>query len=266
MLDRIKTLYPVKYVRKLKYNRKFERDCYSCFRGVFDTFSDAYASAPPGNQLGFNITEFAEQFTERAHEVYSYDYPVLFWIKSILGDNISVFDFGGNIGVHYYAYQKYMEFPQQMRWVVCEVPEVADAGRKLALENRSEHIVFTSNFKDSEGSDLFISAGALQYIENPSIAEALASLENRPGHLLLNKLPLYDGPQYVTLQNAGISFVAQYVFNRRDFIKALVDIGYELVDMWRVHELDCSIPFHPEHVVKKYSGLYLRLGHEKRVF
>lgn len=83
-------------------------------------------------------------------------------------------------------------------------------------------------------------------------------LAEKPQHLLINRLPLYDGEQFVTLQNGGQVFYPQYVFNQSDFINSLIDLGYELVDRWEDHELTCIIPFHPDQSVHFYHGLYFR--------
>lgn len=117
---------------------------------------------------------------------------------------------------------------------------------------------FTTRFEDAEGSDIIISAGTLQYIESPMLFESLARLHDKPKYLLLNKLPLYEGAGYVTLQNAGCSFVAQHVFNYDYFINELSKIAYDVVDIWNVYELNCHIPFYPKNSFNTYTGIYLK--------
>jgi putative methyltransferase (TIGR04325 family) len=87
----------------------------------------------------------------------------------------------------------------------------------------------------------------------------LGALRSRPRHLLLNKLPLYDGEPFVTLQNGGPVWAPQHVFNRRQFLGALEELGYELVAAWDVPGFSCAVPFRAGHAVSRYSGLYLRL-------
>lgn len=87
----------------------------------------------------------------------------------------------------------------------------------------------------------------------------LACLEQPPNHLLINRLPLYDGKQFVSLQNGGKVFYPQFIFNRKQFIDSLTDIGYKLVDIWEDRVDSCIIPFYPEYSVPVYYGLYFTL-------
>lgn len=48
------------------------------------------------------------------------------------------------------------------------------------------------------------------------------------------------------------------VANRDEFLQSAYDLGYELVDSWENPEFGCYIPFHPDHLVRPFSGLYLR--------
>jgi putative methyltransferase (TIGR04325 family) len=94
-------------------------------------------------------------------------------------------------------------------------------------------------------------------ILSPSLS--LSLLEKCPNHLLINRLPLYDGKQFVSLQNGGKVFYPQYIFNRKQFIDSLTDIGYKLVDIWEDRVDSCIIPFHSGYSVPVYSGLYFTL-------
>ncbi|MBT8341807.1 MAG: methyltransferase, TIGR04325 family [Desulfatitalea sp.] len=259
LIEHIKNFLPIKQLRICRYNRKFECDGYSCFRGVFNSFDEAYASAPKKKNIGFNFPEVADLFLERTSKIQSYDYPMIFWLRSIIEKHQTLFDYGGNIGVHYYAYKEYLKYPEGLTWKVCEVPEVAKAGEKMAREKGVENLKFVMEFDAAEGSDILISAGALQYVEAPMIFESLVKLKRRPQYLLFNKLPLYEGPGFVTLQNAGCSFTAQHVYNKQWFVGEMEKIGYELRDMWDVYGLGCAIPFYPENSFKLYTGLFFHI-------
>ena len=67
---------------------------------------------------------------------------------------------------------------------------------------------------------------------------------------------MYDGLRFVTLQNGGLVYYPQYVFNHEEFIRAIAGEGYELVDFWDDNVDSCIIPFHPEKSIKAYKGLY----------
>jgi putative methyltransferase (TIGR04325 family) len=248
----------VRQLLEADYDRRFEGDMLGAFRGVYDSFEAALASAPATKPTGFDLPEIAEfdLLRTRSERVFSYDYPVLFWLRPLLAPGRVVFDFGGHIGVHFYGYQRYLDFPADLRWLVCELPSLLKPGEKLAREKGATGLGFTADRRDADGADVLLAAGVLQYVDRPGLADSLARLARPPRHLLLNKLPLTEGAGFVTLQNGGPHFVALHVFNRTDFIASITGLGYELVDSWedRVHR--CDIPFHPDRSVPWYSGLY----------
>jgi putative methyltransferase (TIGR04325 family) len=246
--------------REQRYENQFVTDgAYGHFRGVYDTFEQAVRSAPRNRPLGFDLPEYARMFDERHTAVFPYDYPVLFWLTSILLPDVRIFDFGGHVGVQFYGYQKYLKFPRGLRWRVCDVAAVVEKGCSIASSRgESERLAFTTRVSEADGFDVLIAAGSLQFVESPSLAHSLGELRDPPRHLLLNKLPLRDGPPFVTLQNAGTAFVPQHVFERSAFIGGFTKLGYEVVDQWEDRVHSCNIPFYPEKSVPHYSGLYLR--------
>lgn len=242
------------------YERRFSGNAVGRFRGLFDNFEQANLSAPKTKPVGFNCPEYTQEFKDRLTRIFPYDYPVLFWLKGVLAEGCRVFDLGGHIGFQYYVYSKYLAYPAGMSWMVCDLPEITRAGEDLARAEQRSGISFTNRLEDACGSDVLIAAGSLQYIESPSFSVLLSGLDRKPVHLLLNKLPLYHGRTFVTLQNGGAAFHPQYVFNRDDFIKSLSDLGYELIDSWDVEARSGRIPFHPERSFPYHSGLYMRLA------
>jgi putative methyltransferase (TIGR04325 family) len=260
LLKRLATLPPVRSLREREYENEFAGNCFGCFKGVYRTFSEAAESAPRTKPFGWNLPEFANAdiFNDRLTKVFPYDYPVLFWLKSLLRPGSTVIDVGGNVGIHFYAYAKYLTYPANLRWIVCDVPEVINVGGEMALLRGVSGLEFTTAFAEVANADILVSAGALQYVETPSFSASLEKLGRRPSHLLLNKLPLHDGQSFVTLQNGGPHFIAQHIFNRADFVRSVESVGYRLVDAWDDPMHSCWIPFHAERSVPAYSGLYFR--------
>jgi putative methyltransferase (TIGR04325 family) len=258
--SRVGRLPVVRQLAEADYERRFAGDMLGAFRGVYDSFEAAVASSPPGKPTGFDLPEVAEfeLLRSRSERVFSYDYPVLFWLRPLLAPGLTIFDFGGHVGVHFYGYQRYLSFPDDLRWVVCELPSLLVPGQKLARERAAVGLRFTANREEADGADVLLAAGVLQYVERPGLGEWLGSLARPPRHLLLNKLPLTGGTAFVTLQNGGPHFIAVHVFNREEFVTSITNRGYELVDSWedRVHR--CEVPFHPDLSVPSYSGLYFR--------
>lgn len=252
-----------RYFKEFSYERRFAGDCYGCFRGVYETFEEAMLSAPKTKSIGYDNSELAQEYqqnTELETNVQSYDYPVLFWLNSIFNSNaieLTLFDFGGNVGTQFYAYENYLKYPSNLKWIVCDLPAIVKAGKELAEKRKRTNLVFTEKFEDASGKDVFLASGSLQYVEKMSLS--ISDLVKKPKHLVFNFIPLYDGEQFVTLQNGGKVFYPSYVFNKADFINSFKNIGYEIVDIWVERFSYCIIPFHPEKSGLFFHGLYLKL-------
>jgi putative methyltransferase (TIGR04325 family) len=86
----------------------------------------------------------------------------------------------------------------------------------------------------------------------------LAGLEELPHHILINRVPLYDGEAYYTVQRSRHSYVVYKVMNLAAFIRGMEELGYEKVDQWYLSRF-LRIPFHPQSFVANYWGFYFRL-------
>jgi putative methyltransferase (TIGR04325 family) len=254
--ERLKNMPPLRPVLEVLYERRFTHEGTGCFRGVFPTFAEADASAPSTKPRGFDHSQYALEFADRRSRIFSFDYPMLFWLGKILRPRFSIFDYGGHLGTHFYAYAKYLDYPPGLRWMVYDLPAITRAGEELMRQNGARGLEFTNRFEEADGTDILIAAGSLQYVEQPRLPVLLRRLERPPAHLLLNKLPLYDGPEFVTLQNGGAAFHPQHVFNRNEFVESLEAIGYRLKDEWNVETHPGYIPFHPDFSFRCHRGLY----------
>ncbi len=240
------------------YERRFARNGYGSFRGVYSSFKEARESAPRNKPLGFATQDYAQEFADRRSKIFSFDYPVLFWLAPLLRTPIRLFDFGGHCGTHFYAYQEYVDYSEGLRWVVCDLPEITRCGSQIAAEQGTKQLAFTNQFEDSDGADVLLAAGSLQYVESPPLSAALSGLKCPPKHILVNKLSLHEGRSVVTLQNGGVAYHPMYIFDRREFIDSVCAVGYELIDSWAVPSHSGRIPFHPEASFPAHSGLYFR--------
>jgi putative methyltransferase (TIGR04325 family) len=229
------------------------------YRGVYSTHAEASAAMPAGKLHGFDHASVPEFFIDTHFAVFNpSDYPNLFWLSGILESGQTLFDLGGGIGQCYYLYQRFLHFPEQMRWIVCEVPSFVDRGRQLAKEKDAHGIEFTTRFQDADGPAVFLSNGALQYIE-PDLAGMLAGLGTLPRHVLINRVPLYEGETYYTVQRSRHSYVPYKVMNLAAFVRSMEELGYEKADQWYLPRY-LRIPFHPQSFVGNYWGFYFRLN------
>jgi putative methyltransferase (TIGR04325 family) len=185
------------------------------------------------------------------------DYPVLIWLQSALAAKArKIFDLGGNIGLGYYSYKRFISYPEDIRWTVCEIEEIVKAGEAYSATVSSPGLSYTTRSTEAEDSDIFLTCGTLQYLDT-TLADLLGKLQKKPSHLLINRVPMYEGETYFTIQNIIYTCTPYCIQNRSDFIDSLTSLGYELIDSWKDHRT-LSIPFHPEKFVNGYHGFYLK--------
>lgn len=228
--------------------------------GVYDSFAQARQHLP--QSPGFNLGALAHEYVDvRTKRVFEYDYPVMRWLEQAFRSGAtSVLDIGGSVGVHYYAYSRYLEMPAALTWEIVELPAIAAIGMDLCAQQHASALRFTTDLYEAIGArshDVWISAGAIQYFEDAHPASLLDLSAPRPRHVLLNKLPLYGGEDFVTTQNLGEgSFSPLHVYNEERFIQSIEGLGYTLTDSWDVHDRAMHIPGYPERSFHWFKGLY----------
>ena len=245
-------------VLELDYQRSFARRPPNRFRGVYASFAEAERSIPAGQRIGYDHAELAGLYRHRMEKACQSDYGVLFWMRGILDARSFVFDLGGHVGVSYHGWRRYLDYPKGMRWLVHDVPAITKVGVELAGELPSEGLSFTNDLADASGSNIYLAAGSLQYIED-DLAKMLGRLRGLPRHLIINKMPLYDGDSFVTVQSTGRAFHAYRIFNRAELVDSVLGLGYRVVDDWANREQSCAIPFTRGRDIDAYSGYYFVL-------
>jgi len=235
------------------------------FRGVYDDFRQAEAAAPRGKKIGYDHWGLAREYQNNLSlRLESFDYPILFHLDRIIDGCRTVFDFGGNVGVHYMRYRQYLKL-DHVKWIVLDLPEITAAGRQTCAG--LPNIAFINQIEDVAElrPDILLASGSMQYLAYPAfLLQEMINRRMRPAHVFINRLPLYSGPQFVTLQNGGLVYYPQHVFNRTMFISSIENLDYELVDAWRDTADSCVIPFHPARSVRAYTGLYLQTATDAR--
>ncbi len=237
------------------YERSFLRRPPNRFRGVYRSFAEAEASIPAGQRVGYDHDEMQGMYRHRMEKANQSDYAVLFWLKGLLDDRTVVFDFGGHVGVAYHAWRRYLAYPAGMRWICQDVPAITREGEALTRERPSEHLSFTGDVADARGCTIFLAAGALQYVEEDGAA-MLRRIGHLPAHVILNKMPVYDGEPFVTVQSTGRAFHPYQIYNREQLVAGYTALGYRLVDDWQNREQSCHVPFTRDKHIDAYSGFY----------
>lgn len=257
--DIVLALPGMERIRRWDYERIFARRVNAnLFRGVFESFDEAERSAPATKVIGYDNPEPASMYAERTLQVYPTDYPVMYWMRDCLTPGTRVFDLGGHIGVSFYAYSRYLHYPEGLSWQVCDVPAVAEQGKKLAEVKRENRLTFTVDRQQGDGADIFFASGSLQYLEDP-VDVLLSRYQQRPKHVIINMLPVHQEREVVTLQSIGTAFCPYKIFHHKKLVSGLESLGYQLVDQWDNAEKACEIPFYEAYSAKPYQGYYFKL-------
>lgn len=228
-------------------------------RGVYDTWEEAQRTILPARKLGYDQPAAASMYLEYTEKLRPSDYAALFWMKSAISESSSVFDLGGNIGLARYSFDRYLGFPENLQWIVCDLPEVTQFGKELAEKRNMRRLTFTENYGDAEGVDILHTAGSVQCMQT-DLSAILSHLRRKPGHVLVNRIPFYDGKSFYTVRELAvrgfptIMFVYR-VFNQDEFINSILSHGYQLIDSWSISEGNCIIPLRPDKSVRAYTGL-----------
>ena len=103
LIDGLGELPGIIDLRKARYDQRFaSAERVNLFRGVYGDAATAEKAIPATKPSGYDNEAPAAMYDERTRQVYAGDYPVLFWLQKLLGENASrVFDIGGHIGVGY---------------------------------------------------------------------------------------------------------------------------------------------------------------------
>lgn len=259
-ITQIKNLRVLRPLLSRYYDHRFATNkSGQLFRGVFHSANEAVASAPAMLPIGYDQPAAAAMYRDRLEDVSLSDYPVLYWLRLLVGNANGIFDYGGHVGIKYYSYRKYLPFPAEFVWTVCDVPHVARAGADLARERGEEQrLRFVTDFSEVAGRSILFCSGSLQYIEE-HLDLKLERVSNRPPHVVINDAPFGQGPTFFTLNSIGTALCPYKIQNREEFLTGMQRLGYELVDQWTIPNKTCIVPLHPERSVYEYSGLYLRL-------
>lgn len=228
------------------------------FFGAFATLEEAEAALPPGVPTSYDTPAAGALYRERIGHIYPHDYPVLFWMKPLIKNARRVFDFGGHIGIAHYSYEQYLGSLSHLRWTVCDVPAVVDAGRELAAERGRRGLHFTTESRDVSGADIFLSSGALQYMKPGFLPGLLRRVSAPPKHIILSLIPTTTGESFFTLNHIHTGICTYAVVNERELVDSIVDAGYEHVDSWSAPGKTMRIPLHPERTLDAYRGFYFR--------
>ena len=231
---------------------------YATHLGAFDSFREANEyikkySHPTGYKLNH------EEWLKERLQISSHDYPVLFWLYKIFNsENITnLFDFGGSVGVTYYAFSKYFTYPSNLHWTVCELPEVVDSGKKIKERLGGEQLLFTTDRQLMRAADIFYISGVVHYIEE-KLSDLLEKNNARPEYIIINKMPLSQTNEFVTIESGGGGYYPCKIEREASFISSMKNIGYNEADRWKCVEHKMNVILHPELSFASFRGFIFK--------
>lgn len=259
VLNRILSFPGVGFVVRCIYRPFFARASGQrrLFLGLYPTFEAALAAAPSSKPTDYDDSGCG--YVANHNFINPSDYPVLYWLSQVIPPCSSLADFGGNVGIAYYSFRKYLDIPPEFRWIVYDLPRIVEAGKKVReVEENRDQLSFTTTIEELNGTEIFLAAGSLQYVQEP-LSTILSKLKHKPKHLLLNKLPVSQTNAYYTLQNTGTAFCPYRVINHAELVQSLSSLGYGLVDVWSNPDLALIIPDAAKYSLPAFSGMYFKL-------
>lgn len=226
------------------------------FYGYFTSYESAATAVLADRASGWNNDNSAKHYINPSDQPSSY--ATLFWLHKIITDNSCIVDFGGGVGQMYHRFLNFSNLSEKVKWHIIEVPSAVKLGKKRAVENKSTHLLFSTELKEAPECDILHSAGCLQYMNNaaPWILETVRKL---PRWIIINKIILTDKNTFWTLQNFSSGVTPYQIYNKKNFISYFKDHGYTMRDCWDVRELSVKIPFHPRRYISSGAGFCFEL-------
>ena len=242
------------YRRMFSHNRNG-----NAYLGVYPSFQAAMDAAPQNLPTSYDNDVAGQLYRDRLQRVTVSDYPLIHWLQQLFAaGRRRVFDLGGHIGVSYYSFRQYLDYPADLHWLVHDTPSVVETGREWALQNDPwRQLGFAATANEASDREILIASGSLQYLDY-SLPELLGRLADAPQHVLVNTTPMHPERSYFTLQNLGSAICPYRITAVPEFVEEMRAVGYEVIDRWESFERHLRLPFEPLHSIDRYYGFYLR--------
>ncbi len=162
----------IQTAKDLRDHLRFEHRAKRGARGIATSWGSPASSAPPDRKVGYDHPEHATMYDDRLGELVVADFPVLYWLSRLQGENLmtaSAISAGTSASSLPGVSQAPATIPPSFRWLVCDVPHTVEQGRAVAARSRRaaaplHHRV--AGWGWSLGY-LLLASGVLQYLEEP---------------------------------------------------------------------------------------------------
>ncbi|GGF64229.1 hypothetical protein GCM10007301_25050 [Azorhizobium oxalatiphilum] len=247
------------------YARKVWSRRMNLFHGLHDSFDAAEAQARRFSAVGWNDSALAKEVIDHEHPVHRggmdptqpSQFAVLLWLGKLLRQGMTVLDVGGAGGIAFETAERFDLLDEGHHWHVVDMPRMVEHGRARHARLKSERISFGTDLGRAPPCDLLLALGAIQYMRDPIGQHGpglLESIRKKPDYILLNKVPVWDGPDQWTNQSFVTTSSPYRIFNRDGLVRYIQRHGYRIAHSWQVRELDLRIPFHPECSLDHFEG------------
>ena len=210
--------------------------------GCFETRAAAVAFLTGRPRAEYDDDEIVQINLEKFKEVQAFDWPVMFFMERLIKDGAlaTMTDFGGHVGVKYYAYANYLTYPEGFRWQVVDVPAVCREGVGQR-PGWASALSFHETIDETAPCDLLLCSGSLQYVEL-SLKQIVAQCARAPRTIILNKVALSRSGGFFTLESFGRGRMPYRVFGEDELAEARSSLGYALQARWDIPDRNFVVP------------------------
>lgn len=209
--------------------------------GCFDTRSAALAFLTDRPRAQYDDDEIVQINLERFKQVQAFDWPVMFHMDRLIrsGKLSTITDFGGHVGVKYYAYRDHLSYPADLRWQVVDVAAACREGSRQR-PGWASALSFHETIAETAPCDLLLCSGSLQY-SDMSLPELLGSLKQAPRAIILNKVAIASSG-FFTLEAFGRGRMPYRIFSEGELHEWRRLMGYELWARWEIPDRGFVVP------------------------
>lgn len=116
---------------------------------------------------------------------------------------LTVIDFGGACGMHYFEIKNFLPSDVSINWIVIETPQMVKSATEKGLSTNS--LSFRSDMEGLPKADLVYSSGTLQYTNNPYLYLSRI-LDIKTAYLLFNRMSFTKNlHEVVTIQHTSLA-------------------------------------------------------------
>jgi putative methyltransferase (TIGR04325 family) len=241
-MSRIWSIPGLKQVRQSDLLNDLFRIGYGRHWGCFETKAEALAFLAGRPRADYDDDEIVQINVEAFTQVQPFDWPVMFFMERLIkaGSLRTVTDFGGHVGVKYYAYGTHLAYPGEMLWQVVDVPAVCREGVARRPDGASAPS-FHETVGETAPCDLLLCSGSLQYADL-SLTELVARLGRSPPAIIVNKIALCEGVGFFTLESFGRGRMPYQVLGEREWTDTRHALGYDLRARWDIPDRNFLVP------------------------